>query len=587
MESKIEINAIVWSADYDTAKKYAEVLSQGTLNETGFFTNTTQDYNLNVYMRSTNGQTQRAATGIATMADIVLVHVEDAYNAADAKNYLESRRGIPMRVCLTTKLGEFEELECKQVNPAELANERENLLKEALSFEKTLVNAFKKFDINGNGLISTSELITCSKDLGHELNQDDAEMITNTLTKDNKGNIDFNGFKKWWVTGKSDFSNFRRVVKAELAVNKLVKQTSTNFNNYLSNLNENSNNIANENCEQSMNLNLHSKNNFENGVGLYIDICSGPEAKEIFDSKPEKVRNSPVFVSLSIDMGNAEIAAETAENLGAMIDPSMLAQMIPQLEAPIQMGAKVQMRANQTKVVIDLLAEDTIADMIIQSTGAFNVGNIKMGGNVTFHMFSAMSITDVHNNDLNPFELIEKALNAKLHLASKAYNLKGCIDTVCDAMEQKVNEGSLPPQVRNGLVATRLASAIGSIEMDFKFDPVPLIDFICLNDYSSKNLIGEEGFSQLSLSEFKAKVANDSSLADKVGEMRETIQGALGQAGAMKEMIPPEFMDIIKSINLEKIELQIGMNTEASRMSYKITLNLPGLNDLKGKILED
>ena len=69
--------------------------------------------------------------------------------------------------------------------------------------------------------------------------------------------------------------------------------------------------------------------------------------------------------------------------------------------------------------------------------------------------------------------------------------------------------------------------------------------------------------------------------------MRETIQGALGQAGAMKEMIPPEFMDIIKSINLEKIELQIGMNTEASRMSYKITLNLPGLNDLKGKILED
>jgi hypothetical protein len=586
MESKIQINAIVWSSDVEAATKYAEAFSKGTKNEAGFFVTNTDDYILNTYVRSSAKSS--GGIGIATMADIVLVHVEDADNAADAKNYLESRRGIPMKVCLTTKLGEFEELECKQINPAELANERDNIVKEAVAFEKTLVNAFKKFDINGNGLISTSELITCSKDLGHELNQDDAEMITNSLTKDNKGNIDFNGFKKWWVSGKSDFSNFRRVVKAELAVNKFVKQTSTSFNDYLSNLNKDSENIAHTDCEQSFNINLHAKNHFENGVGIYVDVCSGPEAKEIFDCKPEKVRNSPVFVSLSIDMGSAELATETAENLGAMLDPTMLAQMVPQLEAPIQMGAKIQMRANQTKVVIDLIATDTIADIIIQQQGEFNTKDIKMGGEMTFHMFSAVNLNDVVNSDLNPFDLVEKALNLKLHMASKAFNMRSCIDTVCDAIDQKVNEGGLPPSIRNFSMATRIATVLRSFDMDFKFDPQPIIDCIILGtDYKHK--IGEEGFSQLSLSEFRAKIANesDTKLAREIERMRETCQGALGQATAMKEMIPPEFMDIIKAINLEKIELQVGINTDSSRMSFKVTLNLPGLNEMRGKILED
>merc|ERR1712032_221390 len=185
MESKIEINAIIWSSNIDLAQKYAEAFSQGTKNESGFYTNSTPEYNLNTYIRCPSAPNTATPSSIT---DIVFVHCEDADDALLAKNYLESRRGIPMRVCLTTKLGEFAELECKEVNPTELANERTNIIKEALSFEKTLINAFKKFDINGNGLISTDELMTCSKELGHELTQDDAKMITDTLDKEKKGN---------------------------------------------------------------------------------------------------------------------------------------------------------------------------------------------------------------------------------------------------------------------------------------------------------------------------------------------------------------------------------------------------------------
>lgn len=579
MESKIEINAIVWSSNIDMARKYAEAFTQGTQNGAGFYTNSTSEYTLNTYIRCPSESNTSTPTSIT---DIVMVHVEDSDECAQAQKYLDSRRGIPMKVCLTTKLGEFDELECKNVNPSELGNERTVILKEALSFERTLINVFKKFDINGNGLISTDELISCSKELGHELTKDDAQMITDTLDKDKKGNIDFNGFKKWWVTGKSDFTNFRRVVKAEMAVNKLIKMTSTNFNDYLSNLNENSKDLAATEVQQSMNLNFHSANEFENGIGLFIDICSGPEAKEIFDSKPESLRNSPVFVTLSLEMDNNEIASQTAEILNEMIIPMLGA--IPQMTIPLQMGLKINFRANQNKLVADVTVEAMLAEIMINSYNSFNIKDLKVGGEATLHIFTGVNLNDVKNSDLNCWELSEKAMNLKLHFNTKAYNIRGCVETICAALDEKIDQGVIPMAFKNATIATRFGAILRTFDLDFKFDPAPLIDMIILK--TEKKNIGTEGYNQLNLEEYKEKMAQgDAEAAQRLSEMRAVIAQYIDQMAQMKEMVPPEFMDIIKSINLEKIELQFGINTDAAKVSNKITLNLPGLQSIKDQVL--
>jgi hypothetical protein len=150
METKIEINAIVWSTNIETAKKYAREFSSASENENYYYTSSTPEYNLNVYVRCPTSQIMATPSSIT---DIVIIQIEDNEEVAEAKKYLDSRRGIPMKVCLTTKVGEFDELECKNVNPTELANERNALLKEALSFETTLINVFKKFDLNVEKLI--------------------------------------------------------------------------------------------------------------------------------------------------------------------------------------------------------------------------------------------------------------------------------------------------------------------------------------------------------------------------------------------------------------------------------------------------
>lgn len=580
MESKIEINAIVWSTDIESARKYAQVLTGSTQNEAGFYTTSTPEYTFNTYVRCPSVPNTATPTSIT---DIVFIQIEDELELLDAKNYLDSRRGIPMKVCLTTKFGQFEELECKNVNPAELANEKNTILKEALSFEKTLVNVFKKFDLNGNGLISTDELMSCSKELGHELTHDDAKMITDTLDKDNKGNIDFNGFKKWWVTGKSDFTNFRRIVKAELAVNKLIKMTSTNFNDYLSNLNENSNNVASSEVQQSMNINFHAKDDFENGIGLFIDISSGPEAKEIIQSMPEKLRNSPAFFTISIEMENNEIAAQTAEIVNEMLMPMI--ETIPQLSVSTQMGMRLNLRSNQNKLVFDVSVESLLAEIITNSLNIYNTKDLKMGGEGTLHLFTNVDINDIFSSDLNAWKLIEKALNMKMHFTTKAYNLRGAIDSVCGMIDKEIQSGALPHSFRNATNITRIASIMRSMDLDFKFDPAPIIDLIILK--STKKHIGEEKYSLMSFSEFKAQLSEEmnNKISETVADMREKMSHYVETASQMKEMIPPEFMDIIKSLNMEKIESQFGVSNDNLTMSVKLTLAMPKLNMIKDKIL--
>ena len=103
---------------------------------------------------------------------------------------------------------------------------------------------------------------------------------------------------------------------------------------------------------------------------------------------------------------------------------------------------------------------------------------------------------------------------------------------------------------------------------------------------TEKSNIGTEGYNQLNLDEYKEKMAQgDAEAAQRLSEMRAAIAQYIDQMAQMKEMVPPEFMDIIKSINLEKIELQFGINTDAAKVSNKITLNLPGLQSIKDQVL--
>jgi hypothetical protein len=583
MESKIEINAIVWSTNIETARKYAkEFTCDASENQNNYYETTTPEYKLNTYVRC---PTYPVSATPSSITDIVIIQIEDTEDLIEAKKYLDSRRGIPMRVCLTTKLGEFDELECKLVNPSQLASERNVVLKEALSFERTLVNVFKKFDLNGNGFISTEELMSCSKELGHDLSHDDAKMITDTLDRQKSGNIDFNGFKKWWVTGKSDFSNFRRIVKAEMAVKNLVKMTSTNFNDYLTNLNNNSNDVASSEVQQSIEINLHAQKDFENGIGVFFDVSSGAEAKEIMNSFHEGLRNSPVFLTLSLEMADNETAAQTAEILNQMVMPML--NEIPEVSNVLMMGVNLELRAVQNKIILQVTISSMFAEIIANTLNEYNTSQLKMSAECTIHMFTNVDVNDLYSNDLSGLRLLEKFLNMKMHFTTKAYNLRSAVESVCGMMDDKIQMGVLPNYFSNIVNATRFGSVLRNFSLDLKFDPSPLVDMLALDKL--KEFVGTEGYSTLSFGDFRAKVSDESanSINDSVSGFRNLMPNYINMFTQMKEMVPPEFIDIVKALNTERIEIHYGVNHQNLALSSKITLNLPKLNVIRDQVLNN
>ena len=60
--------------------------------------------------------------------------------------------------------------------------------------EEEMVEAFKVFDLDGNGLISLNELVLVMKQIGENLNERDCEEIIKAGDKDNDGHLNYDEF---------------------------------------------------------------------------------------------------------------------------------------------------------------------------------------------------------------------------------------------------------------------------------------------------------------------------------------------------------------------------------------------------------
>ncbi len=577
----LQVNAIVWASDISKAEEIASKFTSDAQQTNGFYTTTISNYTLNTYVRSPYSFSTAAPSAIS---NILIVYLASVDESSEAKKYLDSRKGIPIKVLCSelNLLEESESLDCKYTNITEVMGEgRETIIKEAVKFEETLLNCFNKFDVNGNGYISVQELVEVSSELGHTLELDDAEMIANSLDETKtKSGINLNGFKKWWVTGKSDFSLFRRICKAELSLNKLVKLSSKKFNNYLENLKTESQNVSQEEISQGINLNIHSKQSFENGIGMYCDVCTGNDAKEIINSQPEKVSKSPVAFSLRVNFSNTESATTACELLNSMVLP-MLSEL-PEVSSFLLMGLEISFRVSGSSLVMDVFIGSLIADMFMSQLQNFDFQSLNANSNLTFHLFTAMNFQNLLNDHL--FDLLEKVLHLKLHFNTKSYGLRALLSNLTsqlDSAAAEVDEAK-NKRLRNMLSVIQASLMLKNFNLDLSFDAVDLknvfYDIVCyhtneygkpLEEAQQKVLAGEDAFN----------------LNGAYNQLRMMYESVKQQAVEMKSMIPEEMLDTAKSVSLEKIQLEIQLNTPTANVFVKYNLHLNGLNGVRDEIL--
>lgn len=574
------INTIVWAETSELAHEVALKFTNAHPNQSNVYTSSFEGVVLNTYTRSPCTLPLSSPSGIA---NIVIVHLTTNESSAvlEAQKYLDSRKGIPIRVLtsLLPLLEEAQTLDCQYVNVNELTGEgRVNILKEAKKFEETLLNCFCKFDINGNGLISVDELMKVSSELGHDLQADDAKMIADSLdeSKSHSGNISFQGFKKWWVMGKSDFHSFRRLCKAEMSVNKLVKLTSTHFNNYLHNLSQESKSVTQEELSQNINFNIHSKQSFENGVGVFFEVCSGNDARDVIHSQPENVKNSPLAASFRVAFASNDDALGVASMLNELVKPML--SSIPQLEQFMSLGLDFSFRSNQKFLIVDVTISGLLLDMMQNNMSAFNFSEMNVNASGTFHVFSALKLDDLLKDSV--LDVIQKALHMKFHLNTKTFNLRNALSAVIASLTDSVEQGLIPPQMQGYMIFIKLASVLRNFNFDLAFDAVELkntfVDFMVSKDT-------REG--ETTVDTKNRLFGNDCKVAKKFDELREQYSEMKDQVSEMKAMIPEELIPFAKSVDLSKLEFEIMVNNQNLHSVFKSTLSFPSLNAIRDDIL--
>jgi len=580
----IEINTIIWAPTKEKAKEIAGKYSQGNIYCDCFYISNEEEFkNQKTYIRSPDEMALLAPQDI-THVLILYVSSAESDDFAAARKYLDSRKGIPIKIlCSENALfDQAAEMDCKFINVSEIIGEgKVAIIKEAKRFEETLLKCFNKFDINNNGVISVDELIKVSEELGHNLQFDDAKMIADSLdeNKSGSGEISYSGFKKWWVLGKSDFHSFRRLCKAEMSVNNLVKLTSKKFNSYLENLKSDSQKVSQEEILTQLNLNLHSKQNFENGVGIFVELVSGGDAKDAISSYQDRLKKSPLAFSSKIGFSDSLTANSICELLNQMVKP-MVAE-IPQIAPFLSMGLEYEFRTSNNFVIIDVWVEGYLSDMIISQSQQFNIQNIDMSGDLTLHYFNALTLKSLFDQT-KAFEIVEKITNSKFHLHSKSFGLRQMVTSFLDQYSQTLN--NIPEMMENekkkALLIFKSLFILRGLNFDFAFDAADLKDLL-LNIMTTERKKYQESFE-----ECKERMLNgDSEFDVPLRTIREHYEEGKAKVNEMKSSIPEEFITIIKSVDLEKIVFEFLFNINSSCLILKTNICLPGLNEIRDELI--
>ena len=586
MESnKIVINIVLWAYEISKANEIAQKFSQSS-GKNNVYSFTHNGIIVNIFLRSPRLINLSSPSGITNILFIYLSGNESEEIIDEAKNYLDVRKKIPLKLIISENdVQDKLSLKYKFLNIEDLLSNsgKDEILKEARIFEETLLNCFKKFDIKGNGLISCDELIKVSLELGHDLQYDDAKMIVDTLDKKNPGKISFDAFKQWWVLRKSDFINFRRICKAEIYVNDFIKTSTNKFKDYLANLKNEGKEITQEELNQSFNINIHSKEAFENGLGIFFQFCNAREALDIIETKFEEIRHSGIAFSLKFKFDSNEIAIRELENVKKFCYALVLNLTEESASSLLFfLGPIFKYKVSENYVIGYINDYGPKLDTIL--------GEFKGIFSGTLHLFSEVNFDDFLNLQFNEF--LEKFLRLKIHLNSNIFQLRETLSKIINNIQEGLELSEIEKYV---LFMIRAYSILRKVNLDLSFkaaDAKNIILNYCDNLKTNEEKEGknDEDYNLIIKNDeynLKSQIVGIFNTFDFIlYELRASFEEMKRDKEILRNSFIEEHLSFLNSVDMSKLEIDFHCKSVLTPIYAKLTINLPKLNEIRDLLLK-
>jgi hypothetical protein len=418
----LSLNIMIISNQETTARKFAEKFSNTQISEADIWHEHREGVDIFSYIRWPHGIITAAPKGVT---DILIAYVEEDLDTEGSgwefiKNYVEERRSIPFKYLVSPNLKNlqknenfknfknFENLFDKTFD--EFSNEnKEQIIKEAITLEKSLSDVFHKLDLDKDGAIEANEILIVAKSLNHNLSEEDAKEIVNLLSI--QGKIYYDKFKQWWIMGRTDFPAFRRLVKWEMFFSNRKYSTIVESKIKEKDI------ITIDTHKSEFILNIKPTENFEENFAMSGHLVIGDEYKDIIKDSPSYMLTSPLNLGIEMYLRN--------DNDGPMV-LKLLDEIKSKLEE-IQIWKfilnhviKVKFRHVSYSVFIDMNTVGDFSDVLFNFL-RHHLRNSQF--DLDFHFNSNLSLSNFMDNSTID-EILDKLSLSKFEVKCRYHDIK-------------------------------------------------------------------------------------------------------------------------------------------------------------------
>jgi hypothetical protein len=540
------------SGSEEKSKSIAETVIAG-VQEGEVYVFETAEYTLKGYIRHPDSWMASAPFGIT---DCLVAHMSaDGTNLDFVNKYISDRQAIPNKIvcCENTEACDAKEkfgAECVSETALNSTTFRESIVKAAITLDESLQAAFKKFDTNNNNQIDKDEIIQASKELGHVISDEDAQEIVNTIA--NNGKVDFESFKKWWIFGKTNFNQFRYLIKAEGTLAKTFQKGAPQFSNYLKEL-EAKPQCADE--EATAHVLLGHYKEIVNGIGLSLHCNTGDLWTDMVKDEPAYYRDSLGIVGIELEMKDEQMVAPAVETIKQLLE---MVRQIPQVGQAECMGVNFAPRGVGKSIFFEVATGGMIDFIIQNSLGEVDFSSIHWSGTDDMHLHTEATVDDLKS--LSGEEIFKKLIMFRGTCEGKYSHVSSFLNAFPALLEAIPNQPIPSYKIKDIATFLKYVTSTRSLDLTLGFDNVAIGENI-----KKEN---EECFSE-GCSAFGN--AREEMLA-MIGGMKEMIDGMLGP-----------FKETLQGVNFDKIS--IFVNCSKLKAHCKLNIHLPGFTKHLNEII--
>ena len=538
---RTEINVIIWSNTEDNSRNLANKLSNKD-SANGYWSFAEgENYTINLYVRNPSLINKVVPSGYT---DCLVLEIQDDCLGL-AKEYLETRQGIPFKFTLGVNEELAKELGCTYLDSDYSA--RTKVVSHPVEFDKALKSTFDKIDSIKNGSLDHSEIVAMSNELNHELTISDANEIIDTIGK--HGKLTYYQFKHWWLMGRSDLTSFRGVIVMQMEVNKFLDNNMQHFSNYLDT-------ISTQTPEDSILkekisiLPEKTEDSVDHHTAFNLHIRLGAEFDKYKESLPHY--NEPLTIGLEISLKSNENQDNCKKIINTIESIKKLLAKLGLWEKVQGQGIILNTRTQVDSLFVELTLSGALGDFVSQTISKFRLEELKYSGHMDFHMSSKLKLGYLLSKEFfNIKDIQNEAVKINFEANGQYLNMAQLINYVIDAATNLVG-GEIPKKLLPMVLFWKLSSAVRNFDFTFRYEPEIISEII----HDSIDRKKEERFNE-----------DIARLKDKLSEGMNSMKSVIG-----------EYLEVLDVINLDKIS--VFASSPLVKLYLNFILNIKGLNEL-------